>query len=289
MIDRIIAVAIALCLTLGRNMAIAVTWSQPEHVDIDGYTGHAMEPFLSCDSQVLLFNNRNTPEDQTDVHWATRVTDNRFSYQGRVAGVNTAALEGVPSMDCSGNLYFVSPRSYDATLSTIYAAKFKDGRATDVHLVAGVSRKEHGIVNFDAEISSSGQELYAVDGLFDASGGPQTADIFLANQKGEGFVRAPRSAQIFANVNTDDLEYAPAVSRDGLELFFTRLSGAWFWRTLTMEYSRRSARDQPWGKSTSIASIKGYVEAPAISRNGKILYFHKDVDGRFEIFLVRRQ
>jgi hypothetical protein len=51
-----------------------------------------------------------------------------FRYRGPIDGVNTAALEGVPSLDREGNLYFISPRNYQDTLSTVYRARFKEAK-----------------------------------------------------------------------------------------------------------------------------------------------------------------
>jgi hypothetical protein len=53
------------------------------------------------------------------------------------------------------------------------------------------------------------------------------------------FERLPDSSRIFANINTSALEYAAAISSDGLELFFTRMTGALFWRKLTIEHAVR--------------------------------------------------
>jgi len=83
-----------------------------------------MEPFLSRDGKYLFFNNSNDPRVNTNLHWATRIDDLTFQYKGEIQGVNTNALEGVPSMDRNSVFYFVSNRSYDQTASTIYRALF---------------------------------------------------------------------------------------------------------------------------------------------------------------------
>ncbi|NBC86302.1 MAG: hypothetical protein GVY25_08930 [Bacteroidetes bacterium] len=41
-------------------------FSAPARVQINGYDGDAMEPFLSRDGQFLLFNNRNDPSVNND-------------------------------------------------------------------------------------------------------------------------------------------------------------------------------------------------------------------------------
>lgn len=263
-------------------------FANPEPVAITGYQGHAMEPFISRDGRYLLFNNLNEPSENTDLHWAERMTPLSFRYRGKIEGVNTGALEAVPSLDRNGLLYFVSTRSYERTLSTIYRARFVAGRATGAELVEGLSLKRPGMVNFDAEISADGQWLYGVDG--DLTGGaiPKTADVFVAKRRGDRFERLPNSAAIMANINTAALEYAPAISSDGLELFFTRMSGASLWRKLTIEHAVRAFSDEPFGPSRTISAITGFVEAPTVTGDGKALYYHAKVNGRYGIFRVSR-
>ena len=128
-------------------------------------------------------------------------------------------LDGVASVDRNSMLYFISLRSYGTTLSTIYRSQFSDGRATNPQLVAGISKRKPGLVDFDAEISADGNALYFAEGKFFGPI-PNTADIFFAErQKGE-FVRTETAQQMMQNVNTATLEYAPCISADGLHLFF---------------------------------------------------------------------
>jgi hypothetical protein len=171
--------------------AQAADFANPVQVPIAGYEGHAMEPFISRDGRILFFNNLNDPSENTGIHWAELAKDGTFHYRGKVDGVDTPALEGVPSMDRNGVLYFVSTRSYEQTLSTIYRGQFKAGKVTGVEIAKGVSPLKPGIVNFDAEITPDGQYLYAVDG--DLTGGPvpKTADIFIARRVGDHFERCP--------------------------------------------------------------------------------------------------
>jgi hypothetical protein len=97
-----------------------------------------------------------------------------------------------------------------------------------MQLVEGLSLKKPGMVNFDVEISTDGEFLYGVDGDLTGGAVPKSADLFVARRVGDRFERLADSSRIFANINA--LEYAPAISRDGLELFFTRMTGALFWR-----------------------------------------------------------
>jgi hypothetical protein len=136
------AANVCLLLNLPCHAASADGFSDPEPVQIVGYSGDAMEPFISRDGKYLFFNNRNDPGVDTNLHWADNVDGKTFRYRGEIQGVNTRSLEGVPSMDRAGTFYFISPRSYDRTLSTIYHGQFNNGRVENVELLEGLSRQQ---------------------------------------------------------------------------------------------------------------------------------------------------
>ena len=243
-----------------------------------------MEPFISRDGKYLFFNNLNDPAVDTNLHWAERVDDLTFRYGGEIGGVNTTALEEVASMSRSGAFYFVSTRSYAQTSSTVYAGSFADGAVTGVNLAPGVSNCTPGIVNFDAEISPDGDTLYFVESQFSASG-PQTADILIATWGESTFVRASNSALIMKQVNTSSmLEYAPAISASGLEIFFTRLEGS----NAVLYTSSREDTSSPFGAPRKIQSATGFVEGPTLSPDEKSLYYHKREGNLFVIYRVTR-
>lgn len=293
--QRQISVALAAYLSAFRGpwhvSAAAGTYDAlhtPEDVAITGYNGDVMEPFLTRDGGYLLFNNRNESPENTNLHWAKRVDDLTFSYLGEIPGVNTEALEAVPSMDREGNLYFVSTRSYEQSRSTIYRTKFVNGTASTPELVEGVSRRKPGWVNFDAEISADGKTLYFVDGYFGSSHQPQSSILAAAVRTGNGFQRLPEQAQLFSNVNRDWLQYAPNVSADELELFLTRVKriepSA---EPAIFRCSRRRVGD-PFSVPQRISAIQGFAEASTLSPDGRSLYYHARVNGRFRLRRVRR-
>ena len=223
---RILSTVFAVCLCASaqsqRPGNIDPSFINPQRVTIRGYDGDAMEPFLTRDGKILFFNNLNEPKVNTNLYWAERVDDLTFQFRGEVRGVNKPALEGVASMDRDGMFYFVSPRSYDQTASTLYRGHFANGGVTGVELVPGVSLAKPGIVNFDAEISADGNTLYFVESQF-AHGGPRSARILFARRDGNHFVRSPDSERVLRTINTDSLTYAPATSQSELEIFFTRV------------------------------------------------------------------
>jgi WD40-like Beta Propeller Repeat len=287
------ALALAACGAQQKADAVAAlpeyrAFGHPQRVEIRGYQGDAMEPFITKDGRYLLFNNRNDPKIDTRLLFAERVDDLTFDYRGELEGANTSALEGVPSMDRHGNLFFVSTRSYAETLSTIYRGRFGQGKVSGIELVAGISLRQRGMVTFDAEVSADGSTLFVADGRFAGGHVPETADIDIAVRDGAGFRRLPGARDLLRNVNTAALEYAPAVSGDLLELFFTRLEGsARSPRTAILRAVRPDA-GAPFGAPQRLASITGFVEAPSLSGDGRSLYYHRLDGGRFVILRVAR-
>ena len=107
-----------------------------------------------------------------------------------------------------------------------------------------------------------------------AGGGvPSAADLVMAVYSGSGFMPDPNSAVIMANVNTAKLEYAPAISASGLELFFTRFdpgsAAARIYRTV------RSGKTEAFGTPQLVQAIHGFIEGPAFSPDEKTLYYHR--------------
>jgi Tol biopolymer transport system component len=260
-------------------------FQNPQRVTIEGYDGEAMEPFVSRDGKYLFFNNLNEPSVNTNLHWAERIDDLHFKYKGEIGGVNTAALEGVPSMDRNGNFYFVSNRSYDQSASTLYRGKFANGVVSGIELVPGVSLARPGIVNFDAEISADGNTLYFVESEFSMSGQPKSAHILLARRNGDRFVRDPASATIMAAINSDALTYAPATSASECELFFTRVGP----EGPAIYMVTRDDKSQPFKAPLRLAAMDGFVEGPTLAADGQSLYFHKKEGGHFVICRVTRR
>jgi hypothetical protein len=260
-------------------------WSRPEPVRIEGYGGEAMEPFVSRDGRVLFFNTRNDPGSDTDIHYALRSDDGVFVHQGVLNGTKSPDLDGVPTLASDGSFCFISPRDYRQTLNSVFCGRFTGNGVADVAPQSGLKTERLGRLIFDVEVSADGQELAFAEGDFSGGAAPDSADLYLAERTPGGFVR--RASHVFDNVNTSALEYAPSYSADGLELFFTRLTGFWIFRKPQIYRAVRASRSAAFGAPV-LVPIEGFVEGPSLSGDGRTLYFHKLVDGHFGIWRITR-
>ncbi|MGD0302494.1 MAG: hypothetical protein ABSE86_35920 [Bryobacteraceae bacterium] len=161
----------------------------PQPVTIDGYSGSAMEPFISPDGHFLFFNNENDPRVNTNLHFAERTGKLTFRYLGELPGVNSDVLDAVPSLDQAGHFYFTTVRDYARTFNSIYTGEFDGKRVANVRPVPGdISPKVPGTINMDAGISPDGQTLYIsraviVPGL----PAPKKSELMIARLKGRAF------------------------------------------------------------------------------------------------------
>jgi len=256
----------------------------PQPVHIEGYADEAMEPFLSRDGRFLFFNTRNDPGANTNIHFA-EANGADFIYRDILGGTVSYALDGTPTMSADGRFCFVSPRDYRRSLVTVYCGTFDGKRVNDVQPVNTLPAERLGRLIFDVELASDGQSMIFAEGTFSGGDTPDDADLYLATPGPRGFVRSANGAKIFAKVNTDDLEYAPALSADGLELYFTRITGYWLFRKPRIFHAHRDTVDAPFGKPVQLEAIEGFVEGATVAPDGT-LYFHKRVNDRYAIWRI---
>jgi hypothetical protein len=273
-------------------------------VDYDSTLG-IMEPFITPDGRFLLFNNAPTnsagkSEDQSLHIAGVTPSSTTFQYLGQIYGVNALnTFDGGASLDKNNNIYFLSTRSVQRTLSTIYTGEFAPGVVTDIRLVEGVSPNQPGWLNMDAEISTDGRTLYYTVNRWNTSFNiPHTSDIQVARKRGRGnrdtFEPCKNSDDIMAAINTGELEYAPSLSDDELELFFTRAHFVFQNEELAGLESRilvatRSSKNKPFGEPQWINAITGVVEGSTITPDKKYLYYHKVEGNSYRLYVVTRK
>lgn len=262
-------------------------FTRPRPVTIQGYDKDVMEPFITRDGKYLFFNSNKTLFKSKDIYWAKRINDHTFRFMGEVQGINTGAVEGVPSMDRYGNFYFVSTSNYKPfNLVTVYRGKFHNGHVSNVTPIPEISLNKAGWLNMDVEISEDGNTLYSTQTYFGSGPPPKKSYFFQARKQGGHFVVDMDSAHIYRYINQDEIVYAAAVSTDELEFFYTRLKitdgKPPVFETLR---ASRATRQAAFSKPEVITAINGFAEAPALSADEKLLYFHKK-PGAFKPFAL---
>lgn len=269
-------------------------WHGEEPITILGYSADAMEIGISKDGRYLLFNDRNKPNK--DMHWALRIDDRTYQYKGKVGNTVTPTVDGTPSFDAAGNLYFTTLKSYPRDLRTIYVAKFRDGEAIgpapvpgDIYIKNPKRKADTFWVSLDPDISDDGSLLFYSEGSFS----PKTPFPYPFKVRGAQRVKGrfvKMDDRILANINTRNMEYAPAISADGLELFFTRIGKVdGKPKFIGIFTAKRSSRNEPFSKPEKIMAITGDVEAPVLSGDEQHLYYHRKVNGRFKVYRVTRK
>ena len=265
-------------------------FSSPEKVIINGYNGHEMEPFISSDGQTLFFNNFNTDIENADIHYAIKESDSSFKYMGRVQGVNTDALEGVPNLDLEGNFYYTSVATYFDDLLTIYGGSYQNGAVTSpVAVDQKLTLNIPGYLDMDAAISPDGNMMYLAIGLFSVNSFPDEASFIVAEKVNGEFVKDDRSDEILATINTDMLEYAASISYDGLTLYFNRTDISALPYKFSILKATRTSKDAAFGPPERVQGIIGeFTEGASISADDKELYYHQKINNVFQIYKVTR-
>jgi hypothetical protein len=249
-----------------------------------------MEPCPSPDGTALFFNTSNAPGVDTDLHVAVHAGGDVYEDRGPLAGANSPALDAVPSLDAAGRFFFISTRAYERTLSTIHAGRYAAGRVDGVALVAGLAGAARGWLAFDVGVAADGATLIFAEGRFDGGPVPREADLVLARRAGDGFARDPAGPRRLAALNSDALEYAPALSSDGRELFFTRADLEARPPRVEILVARRTDAGEAFQPPQRLRGLDGFVEAATPSADGTAVFFHrKDADGRYRLYVARRE
>jgi hypothetical protein len=271
-------------------------WGNEEYIEITGIPSNqnAMEPQVSDDELFLFFNNGNGDGQQMDLFYATKVSATQYQYQGPLSGVNHATeVDGTAAIDSNKNFYFVSTRNYGVNQDTVYGGVFNtNGSITNVSEKGqNITDVGVGLVTMGVDITYDGNLLFLSRARFsDFTKPPVEADLDIAYKNNGTFLRDTDASRILKDVNTTQyLEYAAALSKDGLELYFTRGYDMTKPDGLKIMVSKRANTSESFGPAELITAITGNItEAPCLSFDDRRLYFHKNVNGRSRIYRVSR-
>ncbi|MDP1801352.1 MAG: T9SS type A sorting domain-containing protein [Bacteroidota bacterium] len=265
------------------------------HVTINGLTFDAMEPFLSTDGNALFFNSLNDGIT-TSLYYASRVNDVTFNYIGPVPVVNqtvTPRLDGVASVDTLNNFYWVSTRNYSTSFENLHRVRFlTSGYENFGPLHGNFYIPLPGWLIMDAGINFHGDQLIYCNAQFNgcANGLPCRASMGLANKVNDSTFNKDLNTDILmANVNDTStyIVYAPALTKDGLELYYTRLLKN---STQTeIMVATRTNTVSPFSVGTLLIGAP-YIapEAPTLSTDKTKMYYHRKNGSLHEIYLRYR-
>jgi len=268
-------------------------------VTINGLSFDAMEPFLSPDKNYLFFNNLNDGIN-TKLYYATRVNDSTFNFVGELSGTNQVAtphLDAVADMDSNGNFYWTSTRSYPTELNNLFTGTFSNGNVSNIARVQGdFNMSTPGWLVMDHGISLDGQFLYFNNASFDDANcqGPCETQIGVAKKNEDlTFTKLANSSSILQNINNSDyIYYAPCISSDNLELYFTRyLKGQITVNTIfEICVSVRSDATSKFSIPKVLFSnnILNLIEAPTLTVDKKLVYYHKKTSNTHKIMMRYR-
>jgi hypothetical protein len=274
------------------NSAIAYPeFTDETEVIINGYDADAMEPFITKDGNFLFFNSLNDGV-HTSLYYAVKVNDTHFAFRGEISGVNGTGphLDAVASLDVHHNFYFVSTRNYPRVFENYQTGVFTQGAVTNAQSVPGnFYIRSPGWIIMDAEISKDGGLLYYVNAHFTGTALPDQSRLGIAEKNASVFKKISLSDSILSKVNDPRyLVYAPAISSDGKELYFTRIEKG----TLTTEIcvSVRLQNNAAFSAPKKIEISGSNAEAPTLTDDGRRLYYHKKlgIDGKYHIFTKGR-
>lgn len=280
------------------------TFGPEKKVNISGLTLDAMEPFISADGNRLFFNSLNSGGN-TNLYAASRLNDTSFTLLGPVGGTqDTSAnhLDAVPSLDSANNFFWVSLRGYPGSLENLHRGKYSGANVTQLKRVYGnfniySFNSPFGWLIMDAAINYQGNLLYFCNAKFDFSntscvGIPCEAKLGVAQKINDSiFNRVPNSNALFSYVN-DTLQYlvyAPQITKDGLELYYTRMQKGTPHTEICVSI-RNSVTDTFSSPSVIQANLGFAPEAASPSLDKQKLYYHqKDANGHYRIYLRYRE
>ena len=268
-------------------------------VAIDGLTFDAMEPFISTDGEYLFFNNLNDGVN-TRLYYATKTTDSTFNFVGELNGSNQNPpphLDAVADMDSLNNFYWTSTRDYPADLDNLFHGKFNAGNITSIGRVRGdFNKSTPGWLVMDHGVSYDGQFLYYNNARFDETNcqGPCETELGIAQRVNDStFNKIAGSNSILQSINnTDFIYYAPCVSSDNLELYYTRYPKGTISISTLFEICV-AVRDSPTGVFSSPTVlfselIGNLIEAPTLTANKQVIYYHRKIVGSHKIVMRYR-
>ena len=299
-----ISLLILSCSSEGNNTASSKLSTYPSfhseiEITINGLLFDAMEPFISPDGNYLFFNNLNDGIN-TKLYYATRINDSIFNYVGELIGTNQTTiphLDAVADMDINNNFYWTSTRNYPTELNNLFRGTFNIGNINAIERVQGdFNMNTPGWLVMDHSISLDGLYLYFNNARFDDANcqGPCETTLGVAQRDNVStFSTLSNSDSILQNINDSNyIYYAPCISSDNLELYYTRyLKGAITPDTvfeICVAVRSNSSSEFSIPRVLFFENISNLIEAPTLTVDKNILYYHQKTSDSHKIMMRYR-
>lgn len=264
-------------------------------VTINGLTFDAMEPTISPDGNALFFNSLNDGIT-TSLYYAAKVNDTVFNFIGAVPVVNqtvTPRLDAVATLDTANNFYWITTRDYPANIENVMRIKFLSSGYTNFGRLHGdFYINSPGYLIMDLTTNYTGNEIIYCNAYFNSclGGAPCKSSMGIAQKINDStFNKTPSSTSIMANINdtVNYIVYAPCISKDGLEFYYTRLLKGGT-QTEIMS-SVRTSTTLLFSMPTVLVTAPSILpEGPTLTTDKSKLYYHKKIGSTFKIFLLNR-
>ena len=281
--------------------ANTIVYSNPVQITINGYTSHAMEPFISPDGNTLFFNSINDGNN-TKIYYATKVDNTTFTFEGELEGANetqAAQLNAVADLDALNNFYWTSVRDYPAQIDNLHHGTYTNGAVYDVGRVQGdFYNTNPGWLIMDHGISHDGKFLYYNNARFDETNCMGPCETFLGIAKWispKNFMKTADSDDMLQNINDSNyIYYAPCITTDNLELYYTRFAKGTLTANTLAEIcvATRAANTDVFSKPVVLFSNtigNGIIEAPTLTTDKQLMYYHQKVNGMHVIMMRTRE
>lgn len=267
-------------------------------VVINGLSFDAMEPFISSNGNYLFFNNLNDGVN-TRLYYATKVNDSVFNFMGELNGTNQLTpphLDAVADMDALNTFYWTSTRNYPADLENLFHGTFSNGTVSSIGRIHGSFYKNMpGWLVMDHGISNDGQYMYFNNARFDGiCQGPCETELGIAQKVNDStFNKMPNSDFLLHTIrDTNFIYYAPCISSDHLELYYTRFPkgaitpGTLFEICVAVRNNVNDTFSIPHVLFSEL--LAELIEAPSLTTDKQIMYYHKKTAASHKIVLRYR-
>lgn len=272
------------------------TFGVEKSVTINGLTSDAMEPSLTADGNFIFFNSINDGIT-TSLYYAIRINDSTFNYGGALTGANETTsprLDAVASSDVANRFYWTSLRNFPSQFDNCFYGNFN---GTDIVTIGRLHGTFYiyavGWLMMYASINYNGDLLYYTNGYFGPTyagcgGVPCKGKLGLAQKQNDStFNKLSNSDGILQNINdTNYVVYAPNISKDGLELYYTRFTKNNISLGTQIVVSVRTNLTDTFSLPSVVIPFSTLSpEATTLSTDQSKLYYHKKSGSSYKLFL----